>query len=257
MALSCAFPPSPCVIEDTHTKAIVNDSAVCASQKDIFWGVPQMAPLCGIDIAHDKAVTFDEDSEKSTDISCDDSSQASESDDQSVDQISGQAIAEFLEQIGFSVLNELDSNGKSALHRAVKEGNAEVTRALLDEESFQHVNAKEKNILKWTVLHEASDAGDVQIVKMLMDHERFMHTNAKDRNRRTCLHLAASHGNLEMVKVILNNPRFASIGMKDTLGFTAQQRAKANGHDAIAQYIQACVPSRAPPGLRIEHMRSD
>jgi ankyrin repeat protein len=209
-----------------------------------------------IEAAYDEAIVKDEGSEKSTDVGCDTSSQASESDDQIFDQPSAQVVKEeFLQSIGISDLNVLDSDGKSALQRAAKEGNADVTRALLDDEDFQHVNTKDKSIFKWTALHEASEAGNIEMVKILMDHERFTQTNSRDRNGRTCLHLAAGQGNLEVVEIILSNPRFASMGIKDHLGFTPQQRAKANGHQAVADYIQACVPCKKPPGLCIMYTR--
>lgn len=201
-----------------------------------------------LDEAYD-ADCEDESSEKSTDVGWDTSSQAS--DEQIVDQGSAYVKVEFLKSIGFSSVCALDLDGKSALHRAAKVGNAEAAQAILDDEDFEHVNAKDSTILKCTVLHEASAAGNTKIVRMLMDHERFVHTNARDRNGRTCLHYTAAQGSFEAVEAILSNPRFASIGVKDCQGFTAQQRAKANGHDAIAQYIRARIPSAKPPGLSI------
>jgi ankyrin repeat protein len=207
---------------------------------------PKFAPT-----NHNEGINHEEGSERSTDVGFDTSSQGSESDDQSVDESSRKAKSDFLRRIGFSALNALDSNGKSALHIAAKEGNAEVTRALLDDEDFQHVNAKDKSILKWTVLHEAAAAGNVKIVKILMQHTRFVKSDTRDRNGRTCLHLAAIHGSFGAVKAIVRDPLFASIGVKDHLGYTPQQRASDNGHEVIADYIGACVPSQKPPGLEI------
>jgi len=241
MALSCTFP--------------------CETSFDYSIQLKANQLSCMIDADNDRTIALYEGSETSTDVGCDNSSQARitfsdhESDDQSLDQVSGWAKAEFLNRIGFSSLNALDSSGKSALHKAAKEGNAEMLGALLDDEDFQHVNAKDKSIFKWTVLHEASNAGNLEIVKMLLDHYRFTNGNARDRNGRTCLHFAAEHGRLEMVNAILGHPRFASIGVKDHLGFTAQQRAQTSGHNAIANCIQNYVPSYQPPGLGIEYSK--
>jgi len=86
----------------------------------------------------------------------------------------------------------------------------------------------------------------------IKDHEKFTQTNARDRNGRTCLHFAAIQGNLAVAETIVTHPRFASIGVKDHLGFTPQQRAKANRNETVSRYIQACVSSTQAvhlPGL--------
>lgn len=180
----------------------------------------------------------------------------SDSQEDDLDQAKTQLKAEFLERIGFSSLNELDSDGKSVLQIAAKEGNTEVTRALLDDEDFKLVNAKDKNLPRWTALHEAANNNRVHVVQMLMDSERFSQTNTPDRNGRNCLHIAAAMGHLEVVKAILNHPRFASIGIKDYHGFTPQKRALVHGQEAIAEYIQARIPSKGPPQLGLTYMRS-
>lgn len=202
------------------------------------------------------------DSEKSTDAGCDTCSQESETSRSSYQNpidlaASTQIKTTFLRQYGFSHLNVLDSEGKTALHRAANLGDAEVTQALLDDEDFEHVNAKDGSIFKWTALHEASDAGHVEIMKRLMDHPRFAVTNARDRNGRTCLHFCASRGNVEAVETIIKHPRFAAIGIKDHLGFNPQQTAQRYGHEAAANAMEARVPSSKPPGLSISQTKEN
>jgi ankyrin repeat protein len=224
-------------------------------------------PLAG---AQKSTAVFEDecDSEKSTDVGCDyhcdTSSQASEASQSSSPSpyqnpidlaASTQIKTPFLRQHGFSSLNALNSEGKSALNVAANLGDAEVAQALLDDEDFSHVNAKDASIFKWTALHEASDAGHVNIMKMIMDHPRFTGTNTRDRNGRTCLHFAACRGNVKAVETIIHHPRFASIGIKDHLGFTPQQMANANGHEAASKALQTRVPSSKPPGLSISQTK--
>lgn len=204
----------------------------------------------------------------STDVGCETSSQVSERSQSSGNDpdhkyfqnpidlaASSQIKTTFLRQNGFSHLNDLDSEGKTALHRSAHLGDVEVTKALLADEDFVLVNKKDSSIFKWTVLHEASDAGHVEIIKLLMDHRRFEGTNTRDRNGKTCLHFAACHGYCEAIETILKHPRFASIGIKDHLGFTPQQIAKANGHEAAAKCLQTRVPQSKPPGLSISQTK--
>eukprot|EP00746_Dinoflagellata_sp_MGD_P041506 gnl/MRDRNA2_/MRDRNA2_200385_c0_seq1.p1 gnl/MRDRNA2_/MRDRNA2_200385_c0~~gnl/MRDRNA2_/MRDRNA2_200385_c0_seq1.p1 ORF type:complete len:239 (-),score=44.92 gnl/MRDRNA2_/MRDRNA2_200385_c0_seq1:661-1377(-) len=220
--------------------------------------------LCNIPLAGVQKIEFvreeECDSEKSTDAGCDTSSQESGTSRSSYQNpidlaASTQIKTTFLRQHGFSNLNVFDSEGKSALHRAANLGDAEVTQALLDDEDFDHVNAKDGSIFKWTALHEASDAGHVEIIKRLMDHPRFAVTNARDRNGRTCLHFCASRGNVEAVETIMKHPRFASIGIKDHLGFNPQQTAQRYGHEAAANALQTRVPVSKPPGLSISQTK--
>lgn len=258
MALSCVFPPidvgrqDGSFLDDTDVTYVPGNSrhllphrtSQQLSRTIESWGAPHMAVSrdnSAASAVQIRATAHDMGPEWTTRGGWDDSSQVSQS---SLDQTSMQVIAEFLERIGFSSLNVLDSNGKSALHRAAQEGNAEVARSLLDDEHFTHVNAKDTTILKWTALHEASGANNAEIVKMLMDHEEFEHANTRDRNGRTCLHIAAGQGSFDVVNATVTHPRFASIGSKDNLGFTAQQRARANGHEMIAEHLHVASPTR-------------
>lgn len=271
MALSCVFPPSPFDINASYKHAmfheddiahglsdgtqnpkdfVVNSAGMGLSNVIDTWGTPHTsvaeACLLGDKMSPSQPPLFQGVQQRG---GYDTSSRVSESKYQSLDKAATKMKREFLKHIRFSSLNMLDSNGKSALHKATQEGNAEVTQILLDDPNFEHVNTKDTTILKWTALHEAAGVDKLEIVKMLMDHERFLQTNARDRNGRSCLHIAAGQGSFKLVNAIVSHPRFTSVVSKDNLGFTPQQRARANGHEVIADYIHACHYSMKPPGL--------
>ncbi|KAK6147719.1 hypothetical protein DH2020_018631 [Rehmannia glutinosa] len=117
--------------------------------------------------------------------------------------------------------NELDNNGRTALHIAASKGNENCVLLLLDFGADPNSRAAEQNnldLLKEIVRH----GGDV--------------TRPKN-NGCTALHVAVCEDNVEIVKFLLNQG--ANIDTIDETGWTARDLAEQQGHENIKELFES------------------
>ena len=99
----------------------------------------------------------------------------------------------------FSWINSQDTEGNTALHVAVMNGNIEATKALLDsgiDDSIKNDNGE-------SALHVAIKQGSkaVQLVKLIVEHSA-VHLLVEGCQNASTLHLSAKHSNTEAFKLI-------------------------------------------------------
>ena len=163
----------------------------------------------------------------------------------------------------FTGINARNNYGTTPLHRAAREGHADVARALLD--SGAHDVAKDKNrrtplhlaavyghadVARVLLdagasvyapdkfdnfpLHLAADKGRAEVAKVLLDAGASV--DARDTNDNTPLHLAANKGRADIAKVLLDAG--AGVDVQDNDGDTPLYRAAVNGHIDVVKVLQ-------------------
>jgi hypothetical protein len=138
------------------------------------------------------------------------------------------AVTSELIQRGASV-NRADSNGQTALHRAVQNGHTNTTALLLD--NGAEINSKD--LAGWTPLHQASAKSDESIAKLLT--ERGAAVNTVDGYNATPLYRAAEAGAEKVVRILLN--KHADVFIKNSYLQTALHRAADNGHITVVDLL--------------------
>ena len=109
-----------------------------------------------------------------------------------------------------------------ALHRAVKSGDADRVRQLLDSGGDVNVRESSKGRLQYTPLHWAAYYGRQEIAELLIS--RGAELNAHDPWYSTPLYLAAEQGHLEVVKLLIVEG--AEVNVKSNgSGYTPLHRA--------------------------------
>ena len=133
---------------------------------------------------------------------------------------------------GISV-NATDKQGWSLLHLAVRQGNLEMVRLLLDNKV--DVNAKNKLITLWNVaaLHEAASRGHLDIARLLLD--KGADVNITDEHGRTPLQYAVMYNRTDIVRLLF--AKRAKINTIDKLGRTPLQEAIDKNHEQIANIL--------------------
>ncbi len=111
------------------------------------------------------------------------------------------AIAEVLIDAGADV-NAQDTNGKTALNRAVAAGNVEMIRLLLKANARVDLVGKDRR----TALHDVCmiKNNDPEVVKALLSSASTASIDRRDRTGRSALHMAIANGNVELVKTLLD-----------------------------------------------------
>ena len=137
-------------------------------------------------------------------------------------------VASELIQRGSSVQQE-DSNGQTALHRAVGKGHANTTALLLN----RGADVNSRDLAGWTPLHQASAKSDEPITKLLT--EKGAVVNAVDGYNATPLYRAAEAGAERVVRILLN--KRADVLVKNSYLQTALHRAADNGHIAVVDLL--------------------
>ena len=106
-------------------------------------------------------------------------------------------------------MDDRDSDGLTALHRAARDGNLEAARNLINQHQHQYhygqayVKVESKNFLKQTSLHLAAEYGHAEVAELLLSHSA--EVDAKDRSGRTALHWAALTGHRDVAEVLLSH----------------------------------------------------
>lgn len=94
-----------------------------------------------------------------------------------------------------------DSHGKNVLHYAVRSGNMELVRYLV--ETFNEISVNQSDAASVSPLHIAVSKCHLPLVRYLVD--KGANVNCACRERRTPLHVAAQHGFIEIMQVLIEN----------------------------------------------------
>ena len=140
-----------------------------------------------------------------------------------------------LEMNGHSIVDE--KKKKTLLHYVCENGNVEVLKELLREDSDLNVRADMNEFWKdCTPLHFAAYNGKVACLKLLI--EAGADLNAKENDGWTALHWAAANGKVDCVKALIEAG--ADLNAKANGGSTALHWAARNGKvDCVKALIDA------------------
>merc|ERR1711963_1192748 len=88
-------------------------------------------------------------------------------------------------------VDDRDSDGLTALHRAARDGDLEAAENLIIQRHAD-VNAKTNNFFEMTPLHLAARYGHKDVVQLLLSHSA--EVDAKDDDGKTALQIAEQRG---------------------------------------------------------------
>ena len=109
-----------------------------------------------------------------------------------------------------------------ALHKAVRAGDADRVRELLDAGADVNVRNSSKQRLQWTSLHYAAYYGHREIAEILISREADL--DAEDPYYSTPLYLAAEQGRREIVKFLISKGAKVNVTSSRS-GYTPLHRA--------------------------------
>jgi len=138
--------------------------------------------------------------------------------------------------IGHRVVRDVDdrdSDGLTALHRAARDGDLEAAENLIIQRHAD-VNAKTNNVFEATPLHLAAWEGHKDVVQLLLSHSADV--DATDKFKGTmAIHMAASRGHKDVVELLLSHT--ADINVKFDNKATALHLAAWNGHKDVVELL--------------------
>ncbi|KAL2486577.1 Ankyrin repeat family protein [Abeliophyllum distichum] len=126
----------------------------------------------------------------------------------------------------------VDAANTTALHTAAIQGNIEVVNYLLESNSSLATIARSNGK---TVLHSAARNGHVQVVRALLSKDPEI-TKRTDKKGQSALHMAVKGQNIEMVEELINADP-SSINMVDNKGNTTLHIATRKGRAQIVKVI--------------------
>jgi ankyrin repeat protein len=135
-----------------------------------------------------------------------------------------------------------DSEGVTALLRAIQAGNTEEAQRLID----QGANVNAKTASGVTPLMNASGMGQSEIVKSLLD--KGADVNARTPGNYTPLMTAALTGQTVIVQMLLDAG--ADVSVVDASGRSAEAYAKEKNHEEIVKMIRDKNPNSGGSGKR-------
>ncbi|XP_054722589.1 E3 ubiquitin-protein ligase mib1-like [Uloborus diversus] len=137
---------------------------------------------------------------------------------------------------------ETDEDGRTALHRAAKSGDAGRIRALLD----AGWNTRARDVNGQTPLHLALSCRKEAAAELLVNADSI--TDVVDNNqRRTPLHCAAESGFVNVMRILLAAGADASV--KDRQERTPLHRALYWGEEAVAEVLLVHAPECGGPNI--------
>jgi ankyrin repeat protein len=127
------------------------------------------------------------------------------------------------------------------LHKAVRDGDADRVRELLDAGADVNVRESSKDRLQYTPLHWAANNGDLEIAEILIS--RGADLDAEDPTYSTPLYLAAEQGHPKVVEFLISKE--AEVNVKSNKwGYTPLHRA-AWGPVTMIKYLGGGTVSEA------------
>ena len=142
-------------------------------------------------------------------------------------------MVELLLNNGAAINAGIEKDGGSVLHSAVRGGNVEVVRLLLENK----VKTVPKTFYE-TALHIAAEHNNVTIAKLLLDRNPGCVDALKSRSERcTALHLAADSGYLETCTTLLEAG--ADVSLANGQQMTAVHLAARNRADSVLRLLLA------------------
>ncbi|KAB2619070.1 potassium channel AKT1-like [Pyrus ussuriensis x Pyrus communis] len=165
--------------------------------------------------------------------------------------------------------NEMDNNGRTAMHIAASNGNEHCALLLLEYEADPNIQDSEGNVPIW----EAISGKHESLIKLLLDNGAKINSGnvgnfacaaveqnnlelLKDivtyngdvtlpkSNGTTGLHTAVCEGNVEIVKFLLEQG--AEADKRDSYGWTPRALAEHQGHEEIMELFQHKWESKKP-----------
>ena len=124
--------------------------------------------------------------------------------------------------------NQLNSRSESSMHPAIRSGNVDIMRFLL--EHGYRIEGK-------SPLHFASSSGKLNAVKFLIETKiTNCDPDTRDRFMKTPLHYASQKGHLEIAKYLVNVHHCDPLA-KDRRNFTPLEQASANGELEMMKFF--------------------
>lgn len=176
-----------------------------------------------------------------------------------------ETVVFYLLQRGVDIEQKDDENGRTALHRAARDGHTGVVRLLLSHGA--QISVKDR--YEQTALYLGVRKGREAIVRELVEHgadfqehqgkgrdtplmaataggregtvllllKHGANVNAQNGRGWTALHFAAFHGNEEVVRLLLEEG--ADINIRTSQGKTALDQATCNGHEGVSRLLRS------------------
>ena len=157
-----------------------------------------------------------------------------------IHQVAGAGLLDYtakLIQEGYQV-DERDSQNKTPLHHASKNGHREICCYLLK----HGANAAAKADNGMTALHKAASGGHEAVVQLLLEDYK-ANIEAKTDDGMTPLHLAAAGGNEAVVRLLLKDYK-ADVAAETNRGKTALHMAADGGHEEVVQILKSAEQAR-------------
>ena len=145
-------------------------------------------------------------------------------------------VAKLLLTNGSKVNSEVGLHVNTPLHFAVRNGDIEIVKMLLD----RGADVDAINLYNVTPLHIAVESKKVEIVELLLNHGACV--NARNCNSSTPLLLAAKEDSEEIVKLLLKHGADVNSAYTCTSseGYTPLCLAVKGGHEKVVQLLLEC-----------------
>ena len=135
------------------------------------------------------------------------------------------------EQMSDSELAEIDSLGKTLLHHAAKDDDADLIEYLL--KRGLEIDRKDKN--GFTPLHDAVQAQAASAIRFLIDRHANVHAQNADLN--TPLHMAVVHNDIQSVEMLFFNGAHSDVLVENKNKVTPFSHAVQNRYYAMAELL--------------------